>query len=239
MRFKLGWPPLGPSLMKSAWWNNIFGNHHKELSYELSWPERVPDSYRGQNANMHMCEACLAAWKATRKNSWTELRATSSEICSRIGRFAWRARREHYTQDWLQIWSITRITRWSSSPGVSTWASGRMGPPLLSLWNSAQSWYQDRAETLYKNGMKDGRDVDLGDFLWVCTKWRGLRPLSIFGFRQSPLQQLGAFLLTEKPDYRDDYLNSGVTPGIIFINSNFASRILREGQRIDRLKSPW
>ncbi len=40
---------------------------------ELSWPERVPDSYRGQNANMHMCEACLAAWKATsEENSWTE-----------------------------------------------------------------------------------------------------------------------------------------------------------------------
>ncbi len=80
---------------------------------------------------------------------------------------------------------------WGFQPGHQVeWA--RLLLSLLEI--RPQSWYLDRAETLYKNGMKDGRDSDYGgSSMGLHQMERLVRPLSIFGFRQSPLQQLGVF----------------------------------------------
>ena len=71
---------------------------------------------------------------------------------------------------------------------------------------------------------------------------RLVRPLSIFGFRQSPLQQLGVFFWwTEKQNYRDDYFEFWRYAWDHFVDHQHGAwfRILsREGQKIDRLKSP-
>ena len=64
-----------------------------------------PQPYRGQNANMHMCEAMLAAYEMTGDNAHLE-RATS--IADAIGRrfpvrgdgLVW----EHYDEDWNHDW---------------------------------------------------------------------------------------------------------------------------------------
>ena len=64
--------------------------------------------------------------------------------------------------------------------------------------------------------MRDGKDADYGGIFTDLLRMEKLvRLLNIFGFRRSPLLRLGVFFVCEKPDYRDDYLEFGVTHGII------------------------
>ena len=69
-----------------------------------------------------------------------------------------------------------------------------------------QSWYQDRAEALQKWN-EDGRDADYGGIFYGFARMEKLVRLQIFlGQAESIATAWRLFCLTEKPDYRDDYL---------------------------------
>lgn len=68
------------------------------------WAEVSP--YRGQNANMHLCEAYLAAYEATGdphllRRAYRIADALARRIPTRIGGFVW----ENYREDWTPDWS--------------------------------------------------------------------------------------------------------------------------------------
>ena len=48
--------------METYFWDEAGGAYFDERDDTL----KTLSPYRGQNANMHMCEALLAAWQATR-----------------------------------------------------------------------------------------------------------------------------------------------------------------------------
>lgn len=65
--------------------------------------------YRGQNCNMHMCEAMLAAYEATGETRYLDRAETIAErICmdlaSQAGDLVW----EHYTKDWKVDWDYNK-----------------------------------------------------------------------------------------------------------------------------------
>jgi mannose/cellobiose epimerase-like protein (N-acyl-D-glucosamine 2-epimerase family) len=65
-----------------------------------------PDSYRGQNANMHMCEAMLAAFEATGAEAYRKRAASIADAIAR--RFPDRGDGlvwEHYDEDWNHDWA--------------------------------------------------------------------------------------------------------------------------------------
>ncbi len=49
------------SLMEGRFWDPEHGAYIDEFTAGFA----QPSEYRGQNVNMHMCEACIAAWQAT------------------------------------------------------------------------------------------------------------------------------------------------------------------------------
>ena len=231
------------SLLEQHFWEPAHGAYLDELS----WSEREPDGYRGQNANMHMCEACLAAWKATREEKFLDraeqlAQKFALELADLNSGLVW----EHYTQDWLPDMDYHKdqpddlFKPWGFQPGHQVeWA--RLLLSLLEI--RAQSWYLDRAETLYRNGMKDGRDLDYGGIFYgfgldgeICA------PSKYFWVQaESIATAWRLFWLTEKPNYRDDYLEFWRYAWDHFMDHQHGAwfRILsREGQKIDRLKSP-
>src|SRR3546814_16649161 len=80
--------------------------------------------YRGQNANMHACEALLAAYEATGAAHFLERAATLAEHMTRrqaalAGGLVW----EHYDPQWQPDWQYNKDDRrnifrpWGFHPG--------------------------------------------------------------------------------------------------------------------------
>jgi mannose/cellobiose epimerase-like protein (N-acyl-D-glucosamine 2-epimerase family) len=139
--------------------------------HSLYADEATPDwrlkDYRGQNANMHATEACLAAFEATRDARFLDRAALVAEnICVRQaarsdpadGLMIW----EHYKLDWSVDWDynkndMSNIFRpWGYQPGHFTeWAK------LLLILERHRPlpWLLPRAEALFERAF--GRAWDL------------------------------------------------------------------------------
>ena len=65
--------------------------------------------YRGQNANMHLCEAMLAAFEATAEERYLERAHTlARRVCLELAEPAQGLIWEHYTTDWSHDWEYNR-----------------------------------------------------------------------------------------------------------------------------------
>jgi len=122
--------------------------------------------YRGQNANMHMCEAALAAWQATRDTRYLE-RAKSLahrftfELADQSGGKVW----EHYDTNWQVDMEYNidspndRYRPWGFQPGHQTeWSK------LLLILNEErlnEKWVA-KAKQLYDQAMEMGWDKKFG-----------------------------------------------------------------------------
>ncbi len=78
-----------------------------DVIHEGDW--NAIDPYRGQNANMHMCEAMLAAYEVTRDRKYLDrahllAQRTCLELASQTQGFIW----EHYHSDWSVDWDYNR-----------------------------------------------------------------------------------------------------------------------------------
>lgn len=122
--------------------------------------------YRGQNANMHATEACLAAFEATGERRFLERAAVIAEaIVVRQAAFADGMVWEHYHADWSIDWEYNRHDRtnifrpWGYQPGHFTeWA--RL---LLTLERHLPlSWLLPRAEALFGRAVRHAWDDQHG-----------------------------------------------------------------------------
>lgn len=122
--------------------------------------------YRGQNANMHCCEAMIAAFEATGERKYLE-RATriASQLTVTLtadtdGRI-W----EHYDENWLHDFAYNqgdvtnKLRPWGYQPGHFTeWAK-----LLLSINHHApQAWLVSRARELFDHAIGIGYDSSYG-----------------------------------------------------------------------------
>jgi mannose/cellobiose epimerase-like protein (N-acyl-D-glucosamine 2-epimerase family) len=122
--------------------------------------------YRGQNANMHLCEALLAAFEATADARYYNRALTLAErltrqLAARTGGLVW----EHYDSDWNVDWDYHRddpkhlFKPWGFQPGHQTeWAK-----LLLTLDRHApQDWLVDTARHLYDTALARAWDREHG-----------------------------------------------------------------------------
>lgn len=90
--------------MDGAFWSAADSAYADEIT-----PEGRLMDYRGQNANMHMCEACLAAHVATGearylKRALTLIERFAFDLAGQAGGLVW----EHYRCDWSLDWDYNK-----------------------------------------------------------------------------------------------------------------------------------
>lgn len=144
--------------MEEHFWDEEFGLYKDEISSD--WQSVSP--YRGQNANMHSCEALLAAYDATQESRYLE-RATliAKHICQRQAALAGGEIWEHYTPDWQVDWDYNKdnpkhlFRPWGFQPGHQTeWAKLL----LLIHQRSPLDWLIPTAQTLFDSAWNKAWD---------------------------------------------------------------------------------
>lgn len=179
--------------------------------YDETWTSS--EDYRGQNANMHACEALLATYEATGDRSSLD-RATrlAERLCVDLtgptdGRI-W----EHYTADWTHDFEYYRDTPddqfrpWGFQPGHHVeWAK------LLGLLDrsheSAPDWLLSRARSLYDYAVTAGWDEFYGGFYYTLD--RADEPIVDDKYGWPVAEAIGAAAVlyerTGETRYLDDY----------------------------------
>lgn len=150
-------------LMERRFWLREFGLYGDEAAPD--WSELYP--YRGQNANMHACEAMLAAYDATSAQRYLERAyALADNITRRQAALANGRIWEHYRADWTIDWDYNRDNKtnifrpWGFQPGHFTeWAK-----LLLILERNAHKltgdtrWLAPRARELFDDALANAWD---------------------------------------------------------------------------------
>ena len=148
------------ALMEARFWQPEYGLYADEASAD--W--RVLSPYRGQNANMHATEACLAAFEATGDARFLDRaeRVATNVTCKLAaqtdGTMIW----EHYHPNWTIDWDynkndMSNIFRpWGYQPGHFTeWAR------LLLILERHRPlpWLLPKAEALFSRAFKAAWDT--------------------------------------------------------------------------------
>ena len=173
-------------LMEKRMWQAGSGLYADEASPD--WSVIAP--YRGQNANMHACEAMLVAFEATGEARYLErayelARTVAIELADKAGGQIW----EHYTQDLEIDWDYNKddpknlYRPWGFQPGHQTeWSK-----LLLVLHRyRPEPWMIERASALFDRALEtcwdnahggifygyapDGSICDDDKYFWVIAE---------------------------------------------------------------------
>lgn len=153
-------------LLEARFWEPAFGLYRDEADVDWNF-----SGYRGQNANMHMCEAMLAAFEASGDARYLDRALTLTDRMTRrqaaqAGGLVW----EHYDRDWNIDWDYHRddpkhlFRPWGFQPGHQTeWSK-----LLLILDGHLRSrgvvheWLRDVACHLFDTAVKHAWDEEYG-----------------------------------------------------------------------------
>ncbi|NQY88669.1 MAG: AGE family epimerase/isomerase [Colwellia sp.] len=136
------------NLLEERFWQEEHGLYADTLS-----PEGILCDYRGQNANMHICEAMISAYEATKNPVYLKRAETiASNICQKQADLTNGLVWEHYTADFKPDWQYNKddpknlYRPWGFQPGHQTeWSK-----LLLQLHRHApQQWLIDKAKELF------------------------------------------------------------------------------------------
>lgn len=170
------------ALLERHFWDAEAGLYRDEAS-----PEWVFSDYRGQNANMHMCEAMLTAYEASDELRYLERACTLADNMTRrqagkAGGLVW----EHYDRRWEPDWDYNRdnpkhlFRPWGFQAGHQTeWAKLL----LILERHRPEPWALPRAQALFDTALErawdgefkgiyygfapDGRPCDTDKYFWV------------------------------------------------------------------------
>jgi sulfoquinovose isomerase len=162
------------TVIRERFWEDRHGASAEEFSRDWS----PLDDYRGQNSNMHLTEALMAAFEATDDSNYLQMAEQISDLIVRrhAAENDWRLV-EHFSSDW-------RVNRdYSGSPmfrpfGTTPGHSLEWSRLLLQLWETGgrkRDWLPSSAKSLFARAVADGWDQDSGGFYYTLD-WDG-RPL--------------------------------------------------------------
>jgi mannose/cellobiose epimerase-like protein (N-acyl-D-glucosamine 2-epimerase family) len=155
------------ALMEQRFWDPVHGLYADEASAD--WSVLAP--YRGQNANMHACEALIAAFEASGERAFllraeTLARNITQRQAALAGGLIW----EHYHADWSVDTEYNRHDKsnifrpWGYQPGhLTEWAKlllqlERHGAQLA----GGADWLLPRARTLFDAALDKAWDARHG-----------------------------------------------------------------------------
>ncbi|ELY53891.1 N-acylglucosamine 2-epimerase [Natronococcus amylolyticus DSM 10524] len=153
-------------VLEDRFWEPEHGLYADQAS-----PDWELESYRGQNANMHACEALLAAYEATDEDRFLERASTvadrfTREVTSATDGLLW----EHYTEEWEPDLSYNEDSprHQFRPPGYqpghhAEWAK------LLALLadHRSESWILERAFELFDAAVDLGWDDEYGGLYYT------------------------------------------------------------------------
>lgn len=147
-------------LMEQCFWEPSHGLYADEAT-----PEGQLSPYRGQNANMHACEAMLAAHAATGDTRYLDRAlALATGIAQRRAALAGGLVWEHYHRDWTPDWLYNRDDKtnifrpWGFQTGhLTEWAKLLL---MLErrLGAAAPAWLLPTARHFFDTAMREGWD---------------------------------------------------------------------------------
>ena len=165
-----GWMGEVWDLLERRYWEPRHGLYRDEATRD--W---VFSDYRGQNANMHMCEAMLAAYEASGERRYLDRAAMLADHMTRrqadkAGGLVW----EHYDKDWNVDWDFHRddprhlFKPWGFQPGHQTeWAK------LLLILDGhlrdageSQDWLVPKARALFDEAVAKSWDEQFGGLVY-------------------------------------------------------------------------
>ncbi len=161
-----GWMDETWALLERRFWDAGAGLYRDEAT-----PDWAFSDYRGQNANMHLCEAMLAAFEASGESRYLDRalgladRMTRRQA-SRAGGLVW----EHYDRHWNVDWDYHRddpkhlFRPWGFQPGHQTeWAKLLLIlDGHLKQRGTPRPWLVDTARTLFDRAVRHAWDRDFG-----------------------------------------------------------------------------
>jgi sulfoquinovose isomerase len=153
-------------IIDSKFWEGQHGAIAEEFAAD--WTP-VP-GYRGQNSNMHLTEALMAAYEATGEDGYLDKAERIADlIINRRARETGFRVGEHFDENWnlLQDYKGNEMFRPSgTTPGHwLEWA--RLLLQLYALGDRQQSWMPHAAEALFAQSMALGWDNDKGAFFYT------------------------------------------------------------------------
>ena len=143
--------------------------------------------YRGQNANMHLCEALLAAHEAGGDARYLSRALLLADHMTRrqatlAGGLVW----EHYRQDWSVDWDYHRddpkhlFRPWGFQPGHQVEWSKLLLSLRTHLGDAAPGWLLPTARHLYDTALAHGWDAEHGGIVY------GFAPEALRGVSPAP-----------------------------------------------------
>jgi mannose/cellobiose epimerase-like protein (N-acyl-D-glucosamine 2-epimerase family) len=162
--------------LEATW--QLLEEHFWEPAYELYADEATPDwqvgPYRGQNANMHSCEAMMAAFEATRDTKYLQrARLLAESITQRQAALANGLIWEHYHADWSIDWDYNRDDRsnifrpWGFQTGhLTEWAKLLLQLEHHLSAHERPDWIVPRARQLFDAAMRHGWDATHGGLVY-------------------------------------------------------------------------
>ncbi|MDR7296149.1 mannose/cellobiose epimerase-like protein (N-acyl-D-glucosamine 2-epimerase family) [Pelomonas aquatica] len=156
------------ALMEQRFWEPAHGLYADEAT-----PDWQVGPYRGQNANMHACEAMLAAHAATGEPRYLDRALTlATSITQRqalqAGGLVW----EHYNTDWTPDWDYNRDDKtnifrpWGFQTGhLTEWAKLLLMLERC-LGDAAPGWLVTTARHFFDTAMKHGWDEVHGGLVY-------------------------------------------------------------------------
>jgi mannose/cellobiose epimerase-like protein (N-acyl-D-glucosamine 2-epimerase family) len=153
-------------IINRRFWDDEVGAVRDEFGADWS----QISTYRGQNSNMHMTEALMAAYEATGERAYLAKAERIAELI--IGKHAsaldYRVA-EHFTQDWVldKEYLGSEMFRPSGTTPGHWMEWSRL---LLQLWvlsDKRNSWMTDAARNLFRQAIELGWDKQHGGFYYT------------------------------------------------------------------------
>lgn len=194
-------------LLEEHFWLPGQGLYADEASADWSEVSR----YRGQNSNMHMCEACLAAYEATADKRFIDRAITLAKtIVIDLGNKSEGLIWEHYTQDLEIDWNYNKddpknlYKPWGFQPGhLTEWAK-----LLLGLYEHINEiWLLQKAIRLFDSAIEFGWDRDFGGLYYGFAPDKTICDNDKYFWVQAETLAAAALLAkhTKDPKYWDWY----------------------------------
>jgi sulfoquinovose isomerase len=142
---------------------------HGAITEEFSRDWVAVPNYRGQNSNMHLTEALMAAFEATGDRSYLDKAESIAELIihTRAGELGYRVG-EHFDADWqldLDYQGSEMFRPSGATPGH--WLEwSRLTLQLWVLGGRKHDWMPEAAAALFRNAIELGWDKQHGGFFY-------------------------------------------------------------------------
>ncbi|MDX7952653.1 AGE family epimerase/isomerase [Lichenihabitans sp. Uapishka_5] len=159
--------------LEQRFWEPAHGAVAEEFTADWQ-PLGAP--YRGQNSNMHLTEALMAAYEATGNPRCLEMAESIADLLIRriTANNAWRLP-EHFSADWTldPDYAGSEMFRPAGTTPGHWLEWSRL---LVQLWHAGQhrhAWMPEAAATMFRKAIQEGWDPEHGGFVYTLD-WTGL-----------------------------------------------------------------